>query len=98
MTWDFVEVNVFSASTGSWLNGVKWNTSTLESLPASADGKLRHHDAQTVDYSQKTVISTARPITTTSDMLTYPTISSPDEASSKEHLSRLVQCHGNAQG
>ncbi len=61
MTWDFVEVNVFSASTGNWLNGVKWNTSALESLPTSADGKLRHHDAQTVNYSQKTVISTDPP-------------------------------------
>lgn len=61
MTWDFAEGNPFSGSTGSWNPCVEWTWKVVENFVPSGEGIERQHDAQTVDYPQKTVISTDPP-------------------------------------
>ncbi|WP_428120024.1 DUF1156 domain-containing protein [Candidatus Poriferisodalis sp.] len=47
MTWDFVEVNPFSASTGSWKSMTGWVVKAIEQLAASGtDGKAVQMDAR----------------------------------------------------
>lgn len=61
MTWDFAEVNIFSNSTGNWMNGVRWNTKVLEALNGQKTGDIKLYDAQTVKYPENIVISTDPP-------------------------------------
>ncbi|MDA8776764.1 hypothetical protein N9N58_04665, partial [Alphaproteobacteria bacterium] len=61
MTWDFAEVNVFSNSTGNWMNGAGWNATVLQAIQGRNTGVIKHHDAQTVKYPPNTVISTDPP-------------------------------------
>lgn len=61
MTWDFAEGNPFSGSTGSWDPCVEWTWKVVENFVPSGGGIERQHDAQTVDYPAKTVISTDPP-------------------------------------
>ncbi len=61
MTWDFTEANLFSDSTGNWLNCIEWGVKSVGALVSAASGTERQHDAQTVDYPTETVISTDPP-------------------------------------
>jgi putative DNA methylase len=49
MTWDFVEANPFSNSTGNWLSACNWVAKVVERLPASTISFAKQHDA-TCDY------------------------------------------------
>ncbi|MDE0699631.1 MAG: DUF1156 domain-containing protein [Acidimicrobiaceae bacterium] len=47
MTWDFAEVNPFSASTGSWTSMIGWLSKAIEHIPASvANGEAVQRDAR----------------------------------------------------
>ena len=61
MTWDFVEGNPFSSSTGNWSSCVEWTSKVLEALVPAAPGVEIQHDAQTVEYPEGVVISTDPP-------------------------------------
>ncbi|MXW41264.1 MAG: DUF1156 domain-containing protein [Synechococcus sp. SB0668_bin_15] len=61
MTWDFAEGNAFSSSTGNWHSCVMWIWKVLVNLVLSSPGLEHQHDAQTVVYPEKTVISTDPP-------------------------------------
>jgi putative DNA methylase len=51
MTWDFLEANPLSASTGNFLGSVHWAETTLEALPAGTAGEVEQRDAATADGS-----------------------------------------------
>jgi putative DNA methylase len=61
MTWDFTEANFFSASTGNWLNCIEWGVKTLDALMPRNTGLEIQHDAQSVSYPERTVISSDPP-------------------------------------
>ena len=61
MTWDFVEGNPFSNSTGNWSSCVEWTSKVLEALVPAGKGLEIQHDAQTVQYPDEVVISTDPP-------------------------------------
>jgi putative DNA methylase len=61
MTWDFAECNFFSEGTGNFLGAVDWVAKAMAGLPAQGYGNVKQHDAQTVEYPVKTVISTDPP-------------------------------------
>jgi putative DNA methylase len=61
MTWDFVEGNPFSNSTGNWASCVEWTSKVIAALVPSGSGKEIQHDAQTIRYPQGVVISTDPP-------------------------------------
>ncbi len=61
MTWDFAECNFFSDGTGNFSGAVDWVVKAMSSLPAQGFGSIRQHDAQTVEYPARTVISTDPP-------------------------------------
>ncbi|HUX12445.1 MAG TPA: DUF1156 domain-containing protein [Spirochaetia bacterium] len=62
MTWDFVEGNPFSASTGNFNGQVDYFTKVLDvSCSGFADGVCEHSDAQTQTISATKVISTDPP-------------------------------------
>jgi putative DNA methylase len=46
MTWDFVECNPFSSSTGNWMAMVDWVRKAVEHLPATATGDVAQRDAR----------------------------------------------------
>jgi putative DNA methylase len=46
MTWDFAEVNPFSASTGNWMAMVTWVRKAVEHLPAGGSGSSVQRDAR----------------------------------------------------
>ena len=46
MTWDFVEVNPYSSSTGNWMAMVDWVTKALSHMPANLNGEAVQRDAQ----------------------------------------------------
>ncbi len=61
MTWDFTEANLFSASTGNWLNCIEWGVKTLDALTPRNTGLEIQHDAQSVSYPEQAVISSDPP-------------------------------------
>ena len=61
MAWDYAEVNPFSESTGNWMAMVDWTWKALETVPASAFGKVQQADAQNQTYSVHKVVSTDPP-------------------------------------
>ena len=61
MVWDFAEANPFCASTGNWMAMCDWVWKAINGFVPKNDGTERQHDAQTVDYSQRAVISTDPP-------------------------------------
>ena len=61
MTWDFTEANLFSASTGNWKNCIEWGVKTLDALVPRNSGLEIQHDAQTVVYPDRSVISSDPP-------------------------------------
>lgn len=46
MTWDFVECNPFSSSTGNWMAMVEWVRKAVEHLPATLTGEAEQRDAR----------------------------------------------------
>lgn len=46
MTWDFVECNPFSESTGNWMSMIDWVRKSVEHLPALGHGEAVQRDAR----------------------------------------------------
>lgn len=61
MTWDFTEANLFSGSTGNWKNCIEWGVKTLDALTPRNAGLEIQHDAQSVTYPERAVISSDPP-------------------------------------
>ncbi|GJH23038.1 DUF1156 domain-containing protein [Caballeronia novacaledonica] len=61
MTWDFVEGNPLSQSTGNFLGQIDYFTKVIENAPSSPYGYAIQCDAQTQVISTKKVISTDPP-------------------------------------
>ncbi len=62
MTWDFVECNPFSKSSGNWMAMVDWIAKSIGHLPASASSEVVQRDAQArVRESDGAAISTDPP-------------------------------------
>ena len=64
MTWDFPEVNPFSASTGGWSGSLSWIPSTLDLLPSPTkflSGIARQANATDQLFSLNKLISTDPP-------------------------------------
>lgn len=51
MAWDFTEVNMFSASTGSISGSISWVSEVLEQLPATSGGLAYQSNASTQRYA-----------------------------------------------
>ena len=62
MTWDFVETNPFSSSTGNWMAMVDWVRKAVDHLPAVGVGESAQRDARArVLECAQSVISTDPP-------------------------------------
>lgn len=61
MTWDFVESNILSESTGSFINSVDQTVKTIQFLSSSNNGFATQADAQTQELSKDRIISTDPP-------------------------------------
>jgi putative DNA methylase len=61
ITWDFVETNVFSESTGNVSSGIDWAYKVLRLLPHGKPGIATQGDAKTQELSLGKVISTDPP-------------------------------------
>ena len=61
MAWDYAEANPFSSSSGNWAAMRNWVWKTICTFVPNASGTEVQHDAQTVAYPPKAVISTDPP-------------------------------------
>jgi len=61
MTWDYVETNIFSDSSGNVSSGIEWAQKALCMFPASASGFAAQGDAQSQSVSAGKVVSTDPP-------------------------------------
>jgi putative DNA methylase len=61
MTWDFVEGNPFSDSTGNFLGQLGYLINAILNLPQTTNGYAKQHDAVTQDISWSKIISTDPP-------------------------------------
>ena len=61
ITWDFVEVNPFSDSSGSWSAMTNWVWKSLSNTPAFGKGYASQKDASTQNLSENKIISTDPP-------------------------------------
>lgn len=61
MTWDYVETNVFSESSGNISSGIEWSQKVLHALPTDTPGFATQGDAQKQDISLNRVVSTDPP-------------------------------------
>ncbi len=61
MSWDYVETNIFSDSSGNVSSGIEWAQKALSMLPAAAGGFATQGDAQSQSLSAGKVISTDPP-------------------------------------
>ena len=61
MTWDYVETNIFSDSSGNVSSGIEWAHKALCMFPAAAQGFASQGAAQTQDISSDRVVSTDPP-------------------------------------
>jgi putative DNA methylase len=61
MTWDYVETNVFSDSSGNVSSGIEWAQKAICAFPVAARGFATQGDAQTQDMSSGRVVSTDPP-------------------------------------
>jgi len=61
MTWDYVETNIFSDSSGNISSGIEWAQKALCMFPAAAPGFALQGDAQTQEVSAGRVVSTDPP-------------------------------------
>ena len=61
MTWDYVETNPFSDSTGNASSGIEWSYKALHMFPASIESSVSQQDAANQVVSLNKVISTDPP-------------------------------------
>ena len=61
MSWDYVETNIFSDSSGNVSSGIEWAQKAICMFPAAAVGFGAQSDAQTQDISVDRVVSTDPP-------------------------------------
>ncbi len=61
MTWDYVETNIFSDSSGNVSSGIEWAQKSLCMFPSAMPGFALQGDAQTQEVSSGRVISTDPP-------------------------------------
>lgn len=61
MSWDYVETNIFSDSSGNVSSGIEWAQKAICMFPAAAPGFAAQGDAQTQDVSADRVVSTDPP-------------------------------------
>jgi putative DNA methylase len=61
MTWDYVETNIFSDSSGNVSSGIEWAQKALSMFPALAPGFAAQGDAQTQEVSSGRIVSTDPP-------------------------------------
>ncbi|WP_028873819.1 DUF1156 domain-containing protein [Tepidiphilus margaritifer] len=61
MTWDFVEGNPFSNSTGNFTGQINYFTKVIENVPSVPIGHVCQQDAQTQEISRGKVVSTDPP-------------------------------------
>jgi putative DNA methylase len=61
ITWDYVETNIFSDSSGNVSSGIAWAHKALVVFPTAARGFAIQGDAQTQDMSSGRVVSTDPP-------------------------------------
>ncbi len=61
MTWDFVEANAFSDSTGGWSGSLEWIPSSVEMLPKSSCGCAVQADATEQSICADKIVSTDPP-------------------------------------
>ena len=61
MTWDYVETNIFSDSSGNVSSGIEWAQKALCRFPAAASGFAAQGDAQKQEVSSGRVVSTDPP-------------------------------------
>lgn len=61
MTWDFVESNVFSDSTGGWIGSLEWIPKVINMLSYDQPGYAEHGNAVNQVYSRDKIVSTDPP-------------------------------------
>ncbi len=61
MSWDYVETNIFSDSSGNVSSGIEWSQKALCMFPAQAQGFVTQGAAQTQDISSDRIVSTDPP-------------------------------------
>jgi putative DNA methylase len=61
MTWDYVEANPFSNSTGNFMGQLTYPIFVLDSLRWTQPGKAKQEDATKLSYSHRIVLSTDPP-------------------------------------
>jgi putative DNA methylase len=61
MSWDYVETNIFSDSSGNVSSGIAWAQKAICTFPATARGFVVQGDAQNQSVSESKVISTDPP-------------------------------------
>ncbi len=61
MVWDSAEGNPFSASTGNWLEQVRWVEKALQAFPSSPHGASAQIDATVLVLSDPKIVSTDPP-------------------------------------
>jgi len=61
MTWDFVEANVFSCSTGGWSGSLEWIPKTIKTLPLKGVGGAIQAEASKQQASKDKLVSTDPP-------------------------------------
>ena len=61
MTWDYVETNIFSDSSGNVSSGIEWAHKALLMFPNSVQGFANQAEAQTQSISSDRVVSTDPP-------------------------------------
>lgn len=61
ITWDYVETNVFSESTGNVSSGIEWAQKAISAFPSSPEGRAEQGDAQSQTISAGKLISTDPP-------------------------------------
>ena len=61
MVWDFAEGNIFSDSTGNWLQGIEWISRVIEQLKPISKGYVGQADATSLDELEAIPISTDPP-------------------------------------
>ena len=61
ITWDYVETNVFSDSTGNVSSGIEWAQKAIVNFPAKPNGHATQADAQRQSISLRKIVSTDPP-------------------------------------
>jgi putative DNA methylase len=61
MVWDYAEANPFSSSSGNWSAMLDWVCKVIANFVPGSAGLVEQNDAQSIEYSSDTVISTDPP-------------------------------------